>query len=231
MNNNVEINIILKDYKHSLNLPYIATIQELKEKIRLDLQIKQKEYELYCEKYMIDDILKEYSIGQLIENLKSNKLKIVLNSESSYFDEEYDNIDENVISKLTEEYNDTEKSKNTLLKENKYTIKLLNEKFAQIAERVKEYEAVKKIIETQDKNNAKILLERNQIIIEDYKKEIDEKKVFLYDYCMRILELKKQEKYAIENVLQNKKLVGDIHKNNIMIKKKLNIIKNLEEVL
>ena len=69
---------------------------------------------------------------------------------------------------------------------------------------------------------------KEKIILEDFKKEIEDKKLILDDYCVRILELKRQEKSAIENVIRNKKLVGEIHKNNIMIKKKQIIMKNLE---
>ena len=49
------------------------------------------------------------------------------------------------------------------------------------------------------------------------------------DTCfVKILELKKFEKIAIDYVKDNKKLVSSIHKNSVAIQKKKKIIENLK---
>jgi hypothetical protein len=226
--NNIDVNVTLKAYKINFKLTNEDTVGILKEKIKNEFEIKNEDYDLFCGKYLIDDILLDCRLDLLVDALKNKNFEMLPTTENSYFDMKFDHTDKVVIDRLIIDHNNIITSKSNVER----SIELLKQEIEQNMNRIKylkqEFEQIIGLDDYQEKNALTNQLEKNQSIIEDFKNEILEKKKVLEEYCVKILELKKLEKSAIENVIRNKKLVSEVHKNSIILKKKLNIIRNLE---
>ena len=234
--NKFEINLSFRKNSENLTIDKNQTVNQIKEKVKNLLLLDLREdIDFFIGKFFLSDFMSSISLYKICELFLSNKFEIIYSKENIYnlsnpefLDKEIKNINFRVLE------NDFMKSKNILYsliekeKKFKFEFNKVDKEFKELDNRSK------KILIDEKNNNAPTDEEedqlknfRNQIEnetanIEEIQQEIDKNVEF-------IITCKNLEKEGLSIFKENRKLIGNIYNNNLLVEELKEANKKLEE--
>jgi hypothetical protein len=222
----IEILITYKNQTSTITLDPGATMLKLREAIQKKFEFPKTNYfEVYAGNYHLNELFDNVPMEKLNEVFLGNKYNVLYYSEKEPFTvfkadkkfEDFLNYHKDAVSKYLESY-----EVNLDLKECYKDMSALSSNLKKMYDDMCREEQYLK------KKGLLALHDQLSLRHEQAAKKKNDLENYLDTCFVKILELKKFEKEAIDYVKDNKKLVSTIHQNSVAIEKKKKIITNLK---
>jgi hypothetical protein len=220
---------ILLTYKNQTSTLYLdpeSTMLKLREAIKNKFEFPKTNYfEVYAGNYHLNELFDNIPMEKLNEIFLGNKYNVLYYSDKEPFVvfkenkkfEDFLNFHKDTVEKYLEYYEVDLDLKECI--KDMSSLKINLEKI---------YDDMCKEEEYLKKKGLLALHDQLSLRLEKVTKRKNDLEAYLDTCFVKILELKKFEKIAIDYVKDNKKLVSSIHKNSVAIQKKKKIIENLK---